>query len=69
MRYPSPPTPSNPDPTLYAKHATLRDYFAAKAMQAFVSAWVATKQYPNTDLQVAEHAYAMADAMLEARET
>lgn len=47
---------------------TLRDYFAAKAMQAFVSAWVATKQYPNTDMEVAQHAYQMADAMLKARD-
>ncbi len=46
---------------------TLRDYFAAKAMQAFVSAWAETKQYPETDLVVAEHAYRLADAMLEVR--
>jgi hypothetical protein len=40
---------------------TLRDYFAAKAMQAFL---------PNTETtykQDAECSYKMADAMLEAR--
>jgi hypothetical protein len=47
---------------------TLRDYFAAQAMQAFVSAWVSTNTGPDNDLKVAEYAYAMADAMLEARE-
>lgn len=37
---------------------TLRDYFAAKAMQAML---------PNNYDVVAKHAYKMADAMLEAR--
>jgi hypothetical protein len=46
----------------------LRDYFAAKAMQSFVAAWIAKSSYPETDLVLAEHAYAMADAMLRARE-
>ncbi len=63
--------PAFPVPTygLYAPQdgMNLRDYFAAKAMQAFVSAWASTMQYPDTDLEVAEYAYAMADAMLEAR--
>jgi len=44
---------------------TLRDYFAAKAMQSLVA-------NPNdhqhmTKAQVAEWSYAMADAMIEAR--
>ena len=47
---------------------TLRDYFAAKAMQSYLSAWIMTKQHPETDLILAKHAYAMADAMLKARE-
>ena len=47
---------------------TLRDYFAAKAMQSYLSAWIVTKQHPETDLVLAGHAYAMADAMLKARE-
>lgn len=46
---------------------TLRDYFAAKAMQATVQAWISTSQYPITDEIVAENAYGIADAMLEAR--
>jgi len=52
----------------YYPGMTLRDYFAAKAMQSFVAAWIAKSSYPETDLVVAEHAYAMADAMLKARE-
>ena len=48
---------------------TLRDYFAAKAMEAFISSWTARNIYPPNDLIVAEHAYATADAMLEARNT
>jgi|LakMenEpi03Aug12_release.lakeMendotaPanAssembly.Ray.scaffolds.fasta_scaffold476796_2 hypothetical protein len=42
---------------------TLRDYFAAKAMQAYMSD-------PNmtwSDSEIAREAYVMADAMLEAR--
>jgi hypothetical protein len=46
---------------------TLRDYFAAAAMQATVQAWISTNQYPSTDIDVAVNAYAVADAMLEAR--
>ena len=45
----------------------LRDYMAAKAMQAFITAWIAKSIYSNTDLEVAESAYNMADAMLKAR--
>ena len=41
---------------------TLRDYFAAKAMQGFQEQWV----YDNSD-EIASKAYAMADAMLKAR--
>jgi hypothetical protein len=39
----------------------LRDYFAAKAMQGFL-----TGHYDLYPHEVAERAYAMADAMLEA---
>jgi len=42
---------------------TLRDYFAAKAMQGFQEQWV----YDNSD-DIACKAYALADAMLKARE-
>lgn len=48
---------------------TLRDYFAAKAMQAFI---VATSDgsgtHPQNDERVAERSYEQADAMLAARE-
>ncbi|MDB7221262.1 hypothetical protein [Escherichia coli] len=49
---------------------TLRDYFAAKAMQ---SALLASKQNPESSFEtfaqsVAEVAYDVADAMLRARE-
>lgn len=50
-----------------ARYMTLRDYFAAKAMQSMVQAWISTNQYPSTDSEVAVNAYAVADAMLKAR--
>ena len=43
---------------------TLRDYFAAKAMQGDVSAGAHDGEFPA----IAKRAYAMADAMLKARE-
>jgi len=44
---------------------TLRDYFAAKAMQAMISSFAEQGvKYKS----VAEHAYSAADAMLKARE-
>jgi hypothetical protein len=42
---------------------TLRDYFAARAMQGFQEQWV----YDNSD-DLACKAYALADAMLKARQ-
>jgi len=48
--------------TQYAQEGmTLRDYFAAKAMQAILNG---TKNYEN----VAKYAYQMADEMMKARE-
>ena len=47
----------------YSEGMLLRDYFAAKAMQGFQEQWV----YDNSD-EIANKAYAMADAMLAARE-
>lgn len=41
---------------------TLRDYFAAKAMQGFCT----IEMYPSME-NIARDAYALADAMLEAR--
>jgi len=40
---------------------TLRDYFAAAALQGFCSAW-------GHDIKSAAYAYELADAMLKARE-
>lgn len=49
---------------------TLRDYFAAKALQAFIgtapSATSFGVNHPETNLNYAKASYAMADAMLEA---
>jgi hypothetical protein len=49
---------------------TLRDYFAAKAMQAVCAPHPTTGQYPQkAEFQwCAETAYALADAMLKARQ-
>ena len=46
---------------------TLRDYFAAKAMQAMISVWATSVDAWNED-ELAEWAYEQADAMLKARE-
>ena len=45
---------------------TLRDYFAAKALQGMLASGNLPKTMPDADL--AECAYALADAMLKARE-
>lgn len=44
---------------------TLRDYFAAKAMQGFCAN---PNARPTSDVHLAESAYKMADAMLAERE-
>lgn len=46
---------------------TLRDYFAAKAMQALLTASYDTTTYPGYNKWVSVHAYEIADDMLEAR--
>lgn len=47
---------------------TLRDYFAAKAMQGFIASPRGTPDGKDaTDIYYAKVAYIMADAMLEAR--
>jgi len=63
-------TSSFPSSQLYPAYSgmTLRDYFAAKAMQATVDAWIQRSIYPPTDDEVAKNAYVIADAMLKARE-
>ena len=44
---------------------TLRDYFAAKAMQAIIERFADWKYMPET---ISAHAYSQADAMLKIRE-
>ena len=52
------------DQVIYDGGMTLRDYFAAKAMQAELEGGVHRDAMPS----VAQRAYEMADAMLKARE-
>lgn len=59
-----PAFPTGTGVTPYNPGMTLRDYFAAKAMQCFQEQWL----YDNSD-EIANKAYRMADAMLKARET
>jgi hypothetical protein len=51
---------------------TLRDYFAAKAMQEFIRIDSETTffgmPHPDANLKCSINAYAMADAMLKARQ-
>lgn len=47
---------------------TLRDYFAAKAMQAEIAADEGLFKHQDLQFQVAKISYEMADAMLKARE-
>ena len=61
-------TPAFPQPTgsnLFYSGMTLRDYFAAKAMQAYLTS-TGGASAPNE--MVANEAYKTADAMLKARE-
>jgi hypothetical protein len=51
------------NPSAFNGAMTLRDYFAAKAMQGLIVGC----EKPN-DLIIAKWSYAMADAMLEERE-
>lgn len=68
-----PAFPAEHDHLANSEHGmSLRDYFAAKAMQAliplFSSGTLSVKDgTPATEAHVSEQAYAFADAMLEAR--
>lgn len=56
--------------SLPSQGMTLRDYFAAKAMQAWLSSFGPDDRHPSsagTLDMLATQAYAVADAMLEAR--
>ena len=55
--------PTHPDAPLSCDGMTLRDYFAAKAMQA-----METRNASGTYHSRAIHAYEQADAMMKARE-
>lgn len=58
------------------KGMTLRDYFAAKAMQGFITGsieWTPTHKHPDDSSlalfkDIAQDSYVIADAMLKARE-
>ena len=65
-----PAFPTHPDGALINDGMTLRDYFAAKAMQGFVMDDVLCKEAatePEWYVNIAEASYKMADAMLKAR--
>jgi len=50
---------------------TLRDYFAAKAMAGWLASFPASESHPvvsGLEDKVASYSYALADAMLKARE-
>ena len=56
------------DGSAVAEGMTLRDYFAAKAMQGYAQYSAANSKSVFSDQQLAEDAYLIADAMLKARE-
>lgn len=56
--------PAFPTPPAIIHGMTLRDYFAAKAMQAMISMGANSEEYDED----AHQAYAVADAMLKARD-
>lgn len=58
-----PAFPPMHDPDTHPSGMTLRDYFAAKAMQSLVQ----QRCYPH-DCEVGRYAYVIADLMLKARE-
>lgn len=55
------PQPINPGE--YGRGMTLRDYFAAKAMQAWFPTWER-----DQDFDLCKRAYRLADAMIKARQ-
>ena len=64
------PSPRDPKTGSDDKGMSLRDYFAAKAMQPVVDDFLASGwSFANEDLSqfVAQQCYEIADAMLEAR--
>jgi len=59
--------PTHPDAPLSCDGMTLRDYFAAKAMQAILSTMAQGIRPTDIGLMAAD-TYQIADAMLKARE-
>ena len=57
---------SNQSPWQLESGMTLRDYFAAKAMQSFTNIWY--EDAKNTPESIAKKSYKLADAMLKQRE-
>ncbi|ENZ3702776.1 hypothetical protein [Klebsiella quasipneumoniae] len=58
-------------PTQGYEGLTVRDYFAAKAMQGWLASYPESEQHPvatHRENMVAELSYLLADAMLKARE-
>jgi hypothetical protein len=68
------PTPRYERGDMYSLGMTMRDFFAAKAMQIMLDAYdkgycgLNSQDAPNTDV-IARGAYEMADSMLKARES
>ena len=62
--------PSTPEDHVQSLHKgmTLRDYFAAKAMQAVITGYATQNKVDSYSDYWAGFAYEMADAMLKARE-
>jgi len=52
----------------HAVSMTIRDYFAAKAMQGFIAYATAKGIYVPPDDELASASYQLADAMLKARD-
>ena len=62
------PSSNTPDTGYYAEGMTLRDYFAAKAMQGFLAYSIPRGVYAPPDNELASASYQLADEMLKARE-
>ena len=65
--FPSTQYVSGISPTGHSVGMTLRDYFAAKAMEGLIAQSMGTALDSNPKI-AAEYAYAIADEMLKARE-
>jgi hypothetical protein len=63
-----PAFPPMHDPNTHEFGMTLRDYFAAKAMQAVITGYATQNKVDSYSDYWAGFAYEMSDAMLKARE-